>query len=315
MIYFALFVFSLFGTYIIRWYSIKKSILDIPNERSSHSVAVPRGGGLAIITTFYIGLFYFKDVIDSSLFGALLCAIPIAIISIVDDIFTLSSKLRFLIQSFSAMGALYYLGGVDKIDFIVFTVEGSWLNIIAFIAIIWLTNLYNFLDGIDGYASVEAITVGLGIFLLFQNSLGLVIVVASFGFLYFNWQKASIFMGDVGSATLGFIFAVFVFSDTSDGNIYIWMVLLSLFWMDATITLIRRAIQKEKLTQAHKKHAYQRLAQGGFSHSRIVIYAGSINILFIAWLYYGSSPLIILGVNVLVLFLILKFIDGKKQFI
>jgi Fuc2NAc and GlcNAc transferase len=315
MIYFVLFVFSLLGTYIIRWYSIKKSILDIPNERSSHTVAVPRGGGLAIISTFYIGLFYFKNVIDSSLFFALLCAIPIAIISILDDIFTLSSKLRFLIQSFSAMGALYYLGGVDKIDFIVFTVEGVWLNIIAFIAIIWLTNLYNFLDGIDGYASVEAITVGLGISLLFQNPLGLVIVVASLGFLYFNWHKASIFMGDVGSATLGFIFAVFVFSDTTDGNIYIWMVLLSLFWLDATITLIRRAIKKEKLTQAHKKHAYQRLEQSGYSHNRIVTYAGIINIIFIGCLYYWDNALIILGVNMLVLFFILKFIDRKKQFI
>jgi len=315
MVYFVLFLFSLFGTYIIRWYSIKNALLDIPNERSSHSVAVPRGGGLAIIATFYIGLFYFKDVIDSSLFLALLWAIPIAIVSILDDIFTLSSKLRFLVQSISAAGALYYLGGVDKIDFIVFTVEGIWLNILAFIAIIWLTNLYNFLDGIDGYASVEAITVGLGIFLLFQNQLGLVIVVASLGFLYFNWHKASIFMGDVGSATLGFIFAVFVFSNTENGNIYIWMVLLALFWFDSTITLVRRALKKEKLTQAHKKHAYQRLTQSGWGHNKVVIFATITNIFFIGLLYLYDNLLIIFILNIFVLLGILKFIDKRKQFI
>ncbi len=314
MIYGFLLLLSLLGTYVMRWYSLKKDILDIPNDRSSHTVPTPRGGGVAIIIVFYIGLLYFYKSVDTHLFYALLTAIPIALISILDDIYTLSSKVRFLVQSMAAISALYCLGGVNHIDFIVFELSGVWLNMIAFIAILWLTNLYNFLDGIDGYAGMEAVTVGIGIYVLFGNPMGLVISMASVGFLYFNWHKASIFMGDVGSATLGFIFAVFVFSDTTHGNIYIWMVLLSLFWLDATVTLMRRARNKEKLTQAHKKHAYQRLVQSGYIPSRIVLYAGSINIVFIIFLYYWDHPLIILGTNMLVLSLILNFIERKKQF-
>ncbi len=240
MIYIGLFFLSVLLTNSIKMYATHKDVLDVPNARSSHSRPTPKGGGLAIIIVFYIGLFYFKESVDSKLFYALLSAIPITFISLLDDIITLSSKIRLLIQSVSAGMALYFLEGVPSIDFILFELHGWWLNILAFVAMVWLTNLYNFLDGIDGYAGSEALIAGLGIFVFFQNPLGLVIVAVSLGFLLFNWHKASIFMGDVGSATLGFIFAVFVFYDTSQGSIYIWMVLLSLFWFDATLTLFRR---------------------------------------------------------------------------
>ena len=159
MIYIGLFFLSVLLTYSIKIYATQKAILDIPNERSSHSKPTPKGGGLAIIVVFYIGLFYFKESIDSKLFYALLCAIPIAFISFLDDIITLSSKIRLLIQSVSAGMALYFLGGVLSIDFILFELHGWWLNILAFVAIVWLTNLYNFLDGIDGYAGSEALIV------------------------------------------------------------------------------------------------------------------------------------------------------------
>ena len=96
----------------------KKSIFDIPNERSSHTIPTPRGGGVAIIIVFYIGLLYFQENIDAQLFSALLCALPIAFIGFLDDIFTLSSKIRFFIQSVSAGMALYLLGGVTSIDFV-----------------------------------------------------------------------------------------------------------------------------------------------------------------------------------------------------
>ena len=118
MIYISLFVLSIVLTYAIRAYAMKKAIFDIPNERSSHVIPTPRGGGLAIVIVFYIGLLYFKESIDSKLFYALLCAIPIALISLVDDIFTLSSKIRFFIQSVSAVMALYFLDGVSSIDFV-----------------------------------------------------------------------------------------------------------------------------------------------------------------------------------------------------
>lgn len=315
MIYIGLFLLAVALTYVIKVYATQKAVLDIPNERSSHARPTPKGGGLAIIIVFYIGLFYFKESIDSKLLYALLCAIPIAIISFIDDIFTLSSKVRFLIQSASAGMALYFLGGISSIDFILFELDGWWLNIVAFLAMVWLTNLYNFLDGIDGYAGSEAAIVGLGIFVFFHNPLGLLIVVSSLGFLLFNWHQASVFMGDVGSATLGFIFSIFVFYDTSHGSIYIWLILLSLFWFDATLTFIRRYRNGEPITQAHKKHAYQRLTQSGWSHDKVVWFAFVFNLIFFVLLYFVENVLIVFVLNIIALTIIVKLIDAKKSFI
>ncbi len=306
---------SLALTYAIRGYARRQAILDMPNERSSHSIPTPRGGGLAIVIVFYIGLFYFEKSLDNELFYALLCAIPIAIISLIDDIYILSSKIRFFIQSVSAGMALYLLGEVTFIDFILFELHGWWLNIIAFFSIVWLTNLYNFLDGIDGYAGSEAVLVGLGLFLFFHNPLGLVIVAACLGFLLFNWHQASIFMGDIGSATLGFLFAVFVFYDTSHGNIYVWLILLSLFWFDATLTLIRRYRNGEPLTQAHRKHAYQRLVQSGWRHDKVVWFSVVFNLIFFVLLYFVENVLIVFMLNMIALYVIVKFIDTQKRFV
>lgn len=314
MIYIVLFIVSIVLTYSIKFYALKKSVMDIPNERSSHAVPTPRGGGAAIIMVFYMGLFYFRESIDMQLFYALLCGLPVALIGLLDDIFTLSSKIRFLIQSVSAIIALYFLGGVTFIDFVLFELQGWWLNIIVFFAIVWLTNLYNFLDGIDGYAGSEAVTVGLGLFLLFHNPLGLVIVAAALGFLMFNWHQASIFMGDIGSTTLGFIFAVFVFADTGEGSIYVWLVLLSLFWFDATLTLIRRYLNGERISQAHKKHAYQRLVQSGWAHDKVVWTALLYNLLFLGLLYYVENGWIVFVLSIISLVVIVKFIDRRKDF-
>jgi len=315
MIYIVLFFLSVVLTYGMKLFAQQKSIMDIPNERSSHTIATPRGGGIAILIVFYIGLIYFKEDVDSRLFYALFCAIPIAMVGFIDDVLTLSSNIRLLVQSMAVLGALYFLGGVHSMDFVLFNLEGLWLNLFAFIAMIWITNLYNFLDGIDGYAGSQAVVVGLGLFVLLHNPLGLVIVAASLGFLVFNWHKASIFMGDVGSATLGFIFAVFIFSDTSEGNIYIGLILLSLFWFDATLTLVRRLRNGENITQAHKKHAYQRLVQSGWSHDKVVGFSLVFNLIFIVLLYFIEQLWIVFLFNIISLIVIAKLIDNKKSFI
>lgn len=313
MIYFVLFLISLVTTYLIKIYSIKQSIIDIPNERSSHTIPTPRGGGLAIIITFYLGLILLKDIIEVKLFLAFFSAIPIVIISLIDDIKPLSSKVRLLVQSLSTLLALYLLGGVYSIDFIFFELSGWWLNIIAFFSILWLTNLYNFLDGIDGYAGTQTILIGIGLLLFFSNPLGGVLIVSSLGFLFFNWDKASIFMGDVGSATLGFIVAIFVFSDTSNGNIYIWLVILSFFWIDATITLFRRYFNGESISLAHRKHAYQRLTQVGWSHGKVVTYFIAFNLLFLFLLTIMEGNKVFI-LNIVLSTIILYAIEKKKSF-
>jgi len=315
MIYIFLFFLSFLLTYAIREFAIKKSIMDIPNERSSHTIPTPRGGGLAIIITFYIGLFFVKEDISRELFLALFAALPIVIIGLIDDIISLSSKLRFTVQALSAILALYLLGGVDSIDFVLFKLTGWWLNLVALFFMIWLTNLYNFLDGIDGYAGTQTLTLGLGIFFIFSSDLGLVLVVASLGFLLLNWHKASIFMGDVGSATLGFIFGVLSFSNVGQGGeIYFWLVALSLFWFDATVTLLRRYKNGEKITEAHRKHAYQRLVQSGWSHEKVTIGLLLFNTFFLLLLYWFENWGGVFLVSLVFLFAIMRFIEHKKGF-
>jgi len=157
--------------------------------------------------------------------------------------------------------------------------------------------------------------VGLGLFFLLHNPLGLVIVVACLGFLFFNWHQASIFMGDIGSATLGFIFSIFVFYDTSQGNIYIWLILLSLFWFDATLTLIRRYWNGEQITHAHKKHAYQRLTQSGWGHDKVVLFSLGFNFIFLVLLYFMENVWIVFMLNIIALYTTMRLIDTKKSFI
>ena len=315
---FLVFSVSIILTLAIRHYAHHKDLLDHPNDRSSHVTPTPKGGGLAIMITFYgvLTYLYFQTQVDAKLFFALLSALPVIVVSLIDDIYPLSAKIRFGVQLLSAVAAIYFLGGVNTIDFALFTLNSALLNIFALLGIIWMTNLYNFLDGIDGYAGAEAIFVGLAAYFLFNSETALLVAVATAGFLLFNWHKASIFMGDVGSAPLGFIFAVLILYDASTPNFLGWLMLLSLFWFDATLTLLRRAKQKERLSQAHKKHAYQRLNQAGFSHAKVVLLAMSVNVIILIALYFTpqSSYLYLLFALIVVLYSLTKLIDTKKAF-
>lgn len=318
MLYVATFVIAVLGTFAIRYFAHKKELLDHPNERSSHNVPTPKGGGLAIMLVFYGVLIYlrFLDQVDTRLFYALLTATPVIVVSLVDDIYPLSAKIRFGVQLLSAAAALYCLGGIGSMNFALFYLHGLWLNIIALLGIVWMTNLYNFLDGIDGYAASEALFAGLAAYLLFGNDLALVLALAASGFLIFNWHKASIFMGDVGSAPLGFIFAVLMLYDAATPHFLGWLMLLSLFWFDATLTLIRRAKRGEKLSQAHKKHAYQRLNQAGFAHDKVVILSIVTNLLIFTALYFVPQEfyLYLFVLLLVLLYSLIKFIDTQKAF-
>jgi Fuc2NAc and GlcNAc transferase len=287
----------------------KLSIKDHPNARSAHTIAVPTGGGVAIVVAFYLGLFmlYFQGLVEENLFYALLCGLPLAIVSFVDDLRELSPKFRIMIQFISVVGALFFLG--------VFSVFTWYLSVLWILSLLWLINLYNFLDGIDGYAGSEGVFVSLGAYLFYHDSLLLVMVMAIVGFLLFNWQRASIFMGDVGSTFLGFFFGVMILYHYHDSDdIMIWWVLLGLFIVDATTTLIRRAKNGEKLFLAHKKHAFQRLVQSGYSHQKVVLMAMGFNIivLFMLW-SVGVSWLFLIAYN-LVLTILLIMIDKRRSF-
>lgn len=316
----SLFVFSvsLLLTWVIRGVARKRGVMDIPNDRSSHTVATPRGGGLAIMLAFFPASVYMygTGVIDAPLFFALLCALPIVAVSLVDDIVTLPARVRLGVQIVSAAAALYALGGAGEINFGLFRLEGVWAYPVAFLMIVWYTNLYNFLDGIDGYAGSEAVFAGLAGFLLFGSDTGLLIAAAAAGFLVFNWHKASIFMGDVGSAPLGFLFAVLALHDAASPSFLGWVVLLSLFWFDATVTLWRRWRNHERLSQAHRKHAYQRLTQSGVPHDKVVLLGMLLNTVLFAMLWFSGPSLygVVFLAAVALLWFAMKYVDRKKAF-
>lgn len=314
----ATFFAALLLTVIVRQIARKKELLDHPNARSSHTRPTPKGGGLAIMIAFYVVLVYLytEAMVDPNLFFALLSALPVVIISLIDDIHPLSARLRLGVQILSAAVALYALDGVETLDFSRFSFSGIWLNLVALFVIVWMSNLYNFIDGIDGYAASQALIVGMGAYLLFGSFPALFVATASAGFLLFNWHKASIFMGDVGSAPLGFIFAVLMLYDAGTPHFLAWMMLLSLFWFDATLTLLRRLKRGEKLSLAHKKHAYQRLTQAGYSHDKVVLLSMGINLLIIAALFISSqeSYLYLFLALLVLLYALTKLIDNMKAF-
>jgi len=318
-----LFILSILLTLLVKHFTIRKSILDLPNERSSHSLPTPRGGGIAIAITWFLAItyLYIRKDIDSTPFFALLCGLPISVIGLVDDVITISPRVRFFVQVICATIAIFLLGGLNIINIGFQVISFPYLfSIVAVFGIVWFTNLFNFLDGIDGYISAEVIFIGFAFFLLFGEVPPALLAVVTAGFLVWNWQPAKIFMGDVGSTLLGFTMGVFAVYYQNEGvaSILIWIMLTSLFWFDATLTLYRRWRNNEKLSQAHRKHAYQRIVQAGFSHQKTVLYGISINFLILLLVLiaikYPELTLVMLLVNLLLLYYIVRLVDQKFPF-
>ena len=319
MIYILLLILSFSLTYFIKNYYIKNALLEEINERSSHTVPTPHGGGIAIALVWFSGLFYlyFNNEIDSSLFFALLVGVIISIVSFFDDLYDLSPKLRLIAQAIVAFGGLYFLGGLEQLNFGLFSIDIPIVtNIFAFFMIVWFINLYNFLDGINGYAGGEALFLALGGFLLFGGGHFLVLAAAVLGFLYWNWGRAKIFMGDVGSTLLGYNIAIFTIYYTNEeaSNFWIWIILFSLFLFDATVTLMRRKINGEQLHKAHKKHAYQRLVQSGWSHAKVSSLGMALNIVLFLLIFFIPSILISLVMAFVLLVSVMIYVDKKKGF-
>jgi len=319
MIYFLILLFSFLLTYFIKNYYIKNALLDEINERSSHTVPTPHGGGIAIALTWFLGigyLFYINE-IEPNLFFALLVGIIISVVSFFDDIYELSPRFRILVQSVVALLGICFLGGFESLAFGFFTIENQIVTtLFAFLLIVWFINLYNFLDGINGYAGSEAVFLAIAGFLLFGGGHFVILAVAVLGFLYWNYNKAKIFMGDVGSTLLGYNIAVFTlyYANEEPMNLWIWIVLFGLFWFDATLTLIRRKLNREKLSVAHKKHAYQRLNQSGWSHFKVTNYSILVNIILFSIVYLINNIFVVFLISVMILYSIVKYIDSRKEF-
>jgi Fuc2NAc and GlcNAc transferase len=269
-------------TQLVRRYTLRHAVLDIPNERSSHTAPTPRGGGLAIVAAVLGGLLmgWLLDYIPSRLFVALAGGGSlVAAVGWIDDHRAVHAIQRSLVHVIAAIWALTWLGGLPKLHvgtaLIPLGVSG-W--VLGTLGIVWFINLYNFMDGIDGLAAGEAVSVGGAgaILAALAATPGIalasgIIAVGALGFLVWNWHPARIFMGDVGSGFLGFCFVVLAIASERTGGpqLLLWMLLLGVFVLDATLTLVRRAARGEQWFAAHRLHSYQRAVQAGASHARV----------------------------------------------
>lgn len=258
------FTISLFTVAVVKNY-LAKQLMDIPNQRSSHTQPTPRGGGIGFVVAFAI---------TSSLTGNFqwLILLPLVIISLIDDYRDLSAKIRYLVQFITASVAIIVYGYLELPTItnlgVVSQIIGVGITVIAITAMI---NFYNFMDGLDGLvAGVCAIQLGFLALYLSQPYIWL-LVAAILGFLRWNWSPAQIFMGDVGSTFLGAIVAITILQLKTD-PVTMWCafgVTLPLV-SDAIYTLARRLIKRENIFQAHRTHIYQRLQKNGWSHSQVV---------------------------------------------
>ena len=269
-------------TGLVRRWMLARGRLDVPNERSSHVVPTPRGGGLAIAAVVLLGLLggtllgWLPARVGVGLLGG---GVMVGVIGWLDDCYSLPARPRLLVHVAAALWTLAWLGGFPRLDVGAGTVAlgvAGW--VVAAVGIVWAVNFYNFMDGIDGIAGGEAVAVGVagGILLLRSGAPGLaglsfLIAAASFGFLLWNWAPARIFMGDVGSGVLGYLFAALAVASENARAVpmLVWVLLLGVFVVDATVTLVRRALDREAVFNAHRKHAYQRAVQAGWSHARV----------------------------------------------
>ena len=311
----------------VRRIALRRNVIDVPNDRSSHVTPTPRGGGIAIVAVLVAGWGLVTGWGDVAAIA--LGTILVAGISAVDDVRSLAARTRFAVQvvavavllAFSEPWQAIGLPGLGVVQTV------GWAGVLSGGLIgVWcvgLTNAYNFMDGIDGIAASQAIVAG-GAWAAVGWALGVpsasvtggLVAGASLGFLVHNWSPARIFMGDVGSASLGFVFAalpvvagMYPSADVASrlpvaGLVFVWP-----FAFDAVYTFVRRLRAGENVFEAHRSHLYQRMVIAGRTHRAVTaLYAG--NAMFAAacgalWLLAGSAvsawvglllvPLVLLG--------------------
>ena len=323
---------SILFTGLLRRYALQRNVLDIPNSRSSHSVPTPRGGGLAIVLGFLIslGLMRSFDLIDNAFFlASFLAGITVAALGFLDDHGHIPARWRLLGHFLSAIWAVYWIGGLPSVTIFGLHVNLGWIGgALAVLYAVWMLNLYNFMDGIDGLASAEAIcacsSAALIYWMLGYEELlwpPIYLALATAGFFYWNFPKARIFMGDAGSGFLGITLAIISLKAASFSStlLWVWLILLGVFIVDATFTLMRRLLRGEKVYEAHRSHAYQYASRRFNAHVPVTLCVILINLVWlapIAWLVAfdridGAVGMLIAYVPLVVV--ALKFKAGVKE--
>ncbi len=309
-------------TYLLRVYALKRNVIDVPNSRSSHVEPTPRGGGGAIVVMVLIVLVAYQ------FWLLFLAGFLVAAVGWYDDHKHVRSGIRLSIHIAGSALVLFSVGGMPQFTLLGVVQDwGLFGDCVAVLAIGWILNLFNFMDGIDGIAGVEVVTTTLISAALLFSLVGLTVIVSihlflaasTLGFLVWNWPPAKIFMGDAGSGFLGLILgALIVHSAILEPQmLWAWLIMLGVFVVDATVTLVRRLFRGERVYEAHRSHAYQYASRYFGSHRLITIAVLAINLFWLApisWLVtskaiYGAIGLVLAYLPLIVV--ALKFKAGE----
>jgi UDP-N-acetylmuramyl pentapeptide phosphotransferase/UDP-N-acetylglucosamine-1-phosphate transferase len=282
----AAFTISCIGTRTLVTMLRREAVLDVPNDRSSHVVPTPRGGGIAVIGAIVAAWFVLWTIglLPLASLGVALGAVGLAVVSWIDDLRGLSPAPRLLVQlAVVAIGVWALPAGA---------IFQGWLSpgldsVVAALLWVWFLNLFNFMDGIDGIDASEAAAIGLGLVLVADADPSITapsaaIAAAALGFLVWNWAPARIFLGDVGSVPLGYLLGFLLYELALRGSWLAALILPAYFLADATLTLVRRLLRRERVWQAHREHFYQRAVQNGLSHDAVVLRVIAADLVLIA---------------------------------
>lgn len=321
------FIASLMGTSALRRYLLRHRIIDKPNARSSHKNPTPRGAGLVTVLVVFACYGVFSLLIPGhalEYWPIMAGLLGVTAISWLDDVVTVAPRWRLLVQIVAVSVALKF-GTLNGLVFQGFF--PSWADlIVAVLAWIWFINLYNFMDGIDGITGMQTIFIAAGISILGFMNIGsnsdyyyaLVLIAAMLGFLKHNWHPASIFMGDVGSISIGFLLGWMLLNLAASGHFAAALILPAYYVTDTSVTLIRRLIAGKKVWEPHAEHFFQKaLKTIGSSHTTIVKKVSLANIalllLALTTALMPSVTLITFIAAIVVIALLLYDLTPKKK--
>ncbi|KGP63649.1 glycosyl transferase [Legionella norrlandica] len=321
-------LFSLVCTKLFCGFAQNSRLMDKPNARTLHLQPTVRGGGIIFIGLSLFVLPFICYTNGSSYtewVWFILSVLLIGGVSFLDDLYNLSVKFRLAVQCIAALILAIFVKSA-QLDFILFSLNGDYLIIpLIFIMAIWAINHFNFMDGLDGFCTLQAIFL-LGCYLVFFNiqhaliyqEFCWILICSLAGFLIFNFPPAKLFMGDVGSASLGLIIfsMALIAQQKYQIPILYWFMLNSLFLFDSTITLLRRIINKEQWFAPHRKHAYQRLKQYGLDTRLILFLQLSINglVAYLVLLNWTQKISTLLALFVLAVFLVVYYLWVERLY-
>jgi Fuc2NAc and GlcNAc transferase len=283
------------GVALMRRYALRR-LLDLPNERSSHAQPTPRGGGLGLTVAHLLGVVAASSVglhplrLTAALAGG---GVVVAVIGFIDDHRHVNPSLRLGLHIAAFVWAIAWLGWPSSADAGWGPFAFGWAGRVGMLlCLAWFLNLFNFMDGIDGIAGVQALFMALAGAALVQATAGgsgvataplILLGAATVGFLVWNWPPAKIFMGDVGSGYLGFALGTLAVWTVAEGwlTVWVWLILGGTFVADATVTLLVRALARVRVVEAHRSHAYQRLSRYWQKHLPVTLAFAAVNL---AWL-------------------------------